>query len=84
MEVLELDDHPFFIASQFHPEFRSRPNPPRRSTGGWWRRRWRGGFDSGGALRQDSIAFRGSKTISVTQRLIAAAVGSRLIYSEQA
>ncbi len=25
MEVLELPDHPFFIASQFHPEFKSRP-----------------------------------------------------------
>jgi len=25
MEVLELRDHPYFIASQFHPELRSRP-----------------------------------------------------------
>ncbi|MBF0623137.1 MAG: CTP synthase [Magnetococcales bacterium] len=24
-EVIELPDHPFFIASQFHPEFKSRP-----------------------------------------------------------
>jgi CTP synthase len=25
VEVVELRDHPFFIASQFHPEFKSRP-----------------------------------------------------------
>ena len=30
MEILELKDHPFFIASQFHPEFKSRPNEPSR------------------------------------------------------
>jgi CTP synthase len=29
MEIGELADHPFFIASQFHPEFRSRPTRPR-------------------------------------------------------
>lgn len=28
MEILELIDHPFFMASQFHPEFKSRPNKP--------------------------------------------------------
>jgi CTP synthase len=26
VEVIELKDHPFFIASQFHPEFQSKPN----------------------------------------------------------
>ena len=26
VEMIELPDHPFFIASQFHPEFQSRPN----------------------------------------------------------
>ena len=26
VELIELPDHPFFLASQFHPEFRSRPN----------------------------------------------------------
>jgi CTP synthase len=26
MEVLERDDHPFFLGTQFHPEFRSRPD----------------------------------------------------------
>lgn len=28
VEIVELADHPFFIASQFHPEFISRPNRP--------------------------------------------------------
>ncbi len=28
VEVIELEDHPFFIASQFHPEFKSRPERP--------------------------------------------------------
>ncbi|NLO74044.1 MAG: CTP synthase [candidate division WS1 bacterium] len=26
VEIVELPEHPFFIASQFHPEFKSRPN----------------------------------------------------------
>ena len=28
VELVELVDHPFFVASQFHPEFTSRPNRP--------------------------------------------------------
>ncbi len=28
VEVIELSDHPFFVASQFHPEFKSRPERP--------------------------------------------------------
>lgn len=28
VEVVEATDHPFFLASQFHPEFKSRPNRP--------------------------------------------------------
>ncbi len=28
VEIVELPDHPFFIASQFHPEFNSRPTRP--------------------------------------------------------
>lgn len=28
IEVIEAIDHPFFMASQFHPEFKSRPNKP--------------------------------------------------------
>jgi len=26
--VVELTEHPFFVASQFHPEFKSRPERP--------------------------------------------------------
>ena len=28
MEILELPEHPFFVGTQFHPEFRSRPGDP--------------------------------------------------------
>jgi CTP synthase len=28
VELIELKDHPFFLASQFHPEFLSKPNAP--------------------------------------------------------
>ena len=28
VEIVELSDHPFFVASQFHPEFKSRPLRP--------------------------------------------------------
>jgi CTP synthase len=28
VEIIELKDHPFFVATQFHPEFKSRPNKP--------------------------------------------------------
>jgi CTP synthase len=28
VEVVEIDDHPFFVASQFHPELKSRPERP--------------------------------------------------------
>jgi CTP synthase len=28
VEVIELAEHPFFVASQFHPEFKSRPERP--------------------------------------------------------
>jgi CTP synthase len=28
VEVIELPEHPFFVASQYHPEFKSRPDRP--------------------------------------------------------
>ena len=28
VEIIELPDHPYFVAGQFHPEFRSRPWDP--------------------------------------------------------
>ncbi|MCA1010920.1 CTP synthase [Halobacillus halophilus] len=28
IEIIEVEDHPWFVASQFHPEFKSRPTRP--------------------------------------------------------
>lgn len=28
VEIVEISDHPWFVACQFHPEFKSRPNRP--------------------------------------------------------
>jgi len=28
VEMVEINDHPFFVATQAHPEFKSRPNRP--------------------------------------------------------
>jgi len=28
VEIVEVPDHPWFLATQFHPEFTSRPNRP--------------------------------------------------------
>ena len=28
VEIIELKNHPFFVATQFHPEFKSRPLKP--------------------------------------------------------
>ena len=28
VEIIELPDHPFFVGTQFHPEFKSRPLRP--------------------------------------------------------
>jgi CTP synthase len=28
VEIAEMKDHPFMVGSQFHPEFKSRPNRP--------------------------------------------------------
>ena len=38
VEVIELPEHPFFMASQYHPEFKSRPNRPRAAVPGVRRR----------------------------------------------
>lgn len=47
VEVIEMDGHPFFIASQFHPEYKSRPNRPHPL------------FD---AFTQAAIAYRATST----------------------
>ena len=30
VEMVEIPDHPWFVAGQFHPEFKSRPNKPQK------------------------------------------------------
>jgi CTP synthase len=35
VEIVELPDHPWFVASQFHPEFKSRPTRPTPLFGGF-------------------------------------------------
>ncbi|MCP3027551.1 CTP synthase [Halobacillus sp. A5] len=30
VEIIEVEDHPWFVASQFHPEFKSRPERPQQ------------------------------------------------------
>jgi CTP synthase len=37
VEVIELPTHPFFVASQFHPEFKSRPDDPHPLFAGFMR-----------------------------------------------
>jgi CTP synthase len=43
VEIVERADHPWFLACQFHPEFKSRPLAPhplfRGFIGAAWRRR---------------------------------------------
>ena len=35
VEIIELENHPYFVAAQFHPEFGSRPNKPHPLFKGW-------------------------------------------------
>ena len=41
VEIVELQDHPWFVASQFHPEFKSRPERPASAVRRLHRRRAR-------------------------------------------
>ena len=41
VEIVELRDHPWFVASQFHPEFKSRPERPHPLFDGFVARRSR-------------------------------------------
>ncbi|MGI8902331.1 MAG: CTP synthase [Solirubrobacteraceae bacterium] len=57
VEMIELEDHPFFVASQFHPEFKSRPERPaplfREFVGAALARAARAGFDARAATHAD-------------------------------
>jgi CTP synthase len=35
VEIVEIPGHPFYVASQFHPEFKSKPNKPHPLFGGF-------------------------------------------------
>ena len=35
VETIEIKDHPYFVACQYHPEFKSRPNRPHPLFTGW-------------------------------------------------
>jgi len=41
VEIVELKDHPWFLAVQFHPEFKSRPNAPHPLFQAFIRAAWR-------------------------------------------
>jgi CTP synthase len=58
VEIIELPAHPFFIASQFHPEFKSRPDDPHPLFFGFVRAalELREGIEAG-AARAPSEAF---------------------------
>jgi CTP synthase len=51
VEIVELRDHPFFVGSQFHPEFRSRPNRPHPL----FRDFMRAAAAGAGAAREDDV-----------------------------
>ena len=42
VEYIELVDHPFFVGTQAHPEFRSRPDTPTPFSWGWSGPPWQG------------------------------------------
>ena len=65
VEMIELDDHPFFVASQFHPEFKSRPERPAplfRDFVGAALGRSRDGAEDGGVDAAVARELRGSRS----------------------
>ena len=64
VELVELPDHPFFVASQFHPEFKSRPLRPQPLfrefvTAALARARGRAGEAPAPAAAQEPVADEG-------------------------
>ncbi|MBV5262280.1 CTP synthase [Synechococcus moorigangaii CMS01] len=60
VEIIEYANHPFFIATQFHPEFQSRPNDPHPLFFGFIR-----------AAGSHKSQLLGAQTASVTEELSA-------------
>ena len=61
VEVIELPDHPYFIGSQFHPEFKSRPDAPHPMFAGFMKaaRERRRGAAPVSAVMEERAAERG-------------------------
>jgi len=59
VEVVEIPSHPFFIASQFHPEFLSRPDAPHPLFAGF----------VAAALRRREGATRATPAVDLTDRV---------------
>ena len=83
VEIVELKDHPWFVASQFHPEFKSRPERPHPLFDGFVAaalavaRRPRAGLRGRDRRRAGRVPRRAGDTIeSVPQRLSVAVPGA--------
>jgi CTP synthase len=61
VEIIEIDDHPFFVASQFHPEFKSRPERPAPLFAGFVAAAQRHAADRPGQARGSERAPAGSE-----------------------
>jgi CTP synthase len=59
VEAIELDGHPFFVASQFHPEFKSRPERPAPLFSGFIA----AALERAGVIDSDRVA-RGSRSLT--------------------
>jgi CTP synthase len=77
VEVVELEQHPFFVASQFHPEFKSRPERPAPLfrdfiAAALERAGKRGGADAtrgeANGMRGDEVATRGEVSTTLADR----------------
>jgi CTP synthase len=78
VELIELEDHPFFVASQFHPEFKSRPERPAPLFRGFITaaleraQQREGGQDSGGESdagpQEDDVRVRDARASSGAAR----------------
>jgi len=56
VEIVELKDHPWFVASQFHPEFKSRPERPHPLFDGFIAASLATGADQTGGRRERPVA----------------------------
>ena len=76
VEIMELRDHPFFVGTQFHPEFKSKPTKPHPLFTGFvaasleYQERQRAApFSSGQAARPGSSTPNGGQSGGQSERL---------------